>query len=473
MINSQPSKSWLTCEQPKAVRNKYTHELLSVPCGICPACRARKVLRNVPNILNESYAHKYTIFFTLTYKNKFLPRVNVLNYEPVDKDIDKFKNLCIQSKDYLELCDFNLPVCSSSDIQRFIKRLRQHISRSLSPSINFRYIISYDFGSTGFRPHYHGALIFNSDLLHEVISEFIDRAWSIYDRVNGVYESIGRIDVQDAYSCAKYIASYVQAIPDLPVIYQHRDFRARSLHSSSPSFGSCKRILESPEQILKNGLTVVTVYDVNTSDWKKVPLQRSDLYRLFPTIPSFSRINKVERLQIYSRFRKLSGYSRHERFELISRLCSFNSFLNDYLTLGNKFSADQLINKVDHVFYTVERLYHNADLYGISISDYDNLLADFYSKRQKLSLHFQFNYEHFYSQSFDQMTVDGLIDPLSVGNRRGLSKYLSLSPRNVDPCQHDPNYFNKMRALSNRLVKTKLNNAWLDEHPEFKQFHGK
>lgn len=469
-IVPQPSRSWFNCEYPIVVRNKYTHELLSVPCGKCHACRVRKVLRNVPDIINESYAHKYTIFFTLTYSNKFLPKINVLRYEsPTDNQ--SFKNLCLLSKDYLEMCDFNLPVCSSSDVQRFVKRLRQHISRSLSPEINFRYIISYDFGSTGFRPHYHGALFFNSDLLHENISDFISRSWSVYDRQRGVYEPIGRIDVQDAFNCAKYIASYVQAIPDLPLIYTHRDFRARALHSSSPSFGSCRVTLESPEKILRSGSTTITVYDVTTSTWKTQPLSRSDLYRLFPTIPTFGRINKNERLSIYRKFRKLSGFSRYERFELIHRFCSFDSFLNDYLTLGQKLSADQLLSKIDHVFYTVERLYFNADTYGYSISDYDNLIADFYSKRKELSLHFHFNYEKFYSQSYPQDIVDSIIDPLSVGNHRGLSKFLSLSPRKLDPCQVDSNYFHKMGEISNRLVKTKLNNAWLDEHPEFKQFH--
>ena len=56
-------------------------------CGRCPACRLDKANSWSLRLANEIEAIPFSIFFTLTYSNKYLP---VLQYVGVDDGIDGF-----------------------------------------------------------------------------------------------------------------------------------------------------------------------------------------------------------------------------------------------------------------------------------------------------------------------------------------------------------------------------------------------
>lgn len=63
------------CEHPLRVYNKYTRTYETVPCGKCNVCRNRRSASWVDRLEIERKAHKYCVFFTLTYSEEFVPKV--------------------------------------------------------------------------------------------------------------------------------------------------------------------------------------------------------------------------------------------------------------------------------------------------------------------------------------------------------------------------------------------------------------
>ena len=62
------------CLHPKRIVNPYTNESMVVPCGHCQACTLAKNSRYAFQCDLESYSSKHTLFITLTYANRFIPR---------------------------------------------------------------------------------------------------------------------------------------------------------------------------------------------------------------------------------------------------------------------------------------------------------------------------------------------------------------------------------------------------------------
>lgn len=120
------------CPQPIFVRKTQ----LSVPCGKCAACRARKANDWIIR-LNEEFKHSRSAYFvTLTYNELTVPLVDSLKI----------------NEETGELYTTKVQTLVKSDLQDFINLLRQYAP--------FRYFGIGEYGDKGDRPHYH-ILIFN------------------------------------------------------------------------------------------------------------------------------------------------------------------------------------------------------------------------------------------------------------------------------------------------------------------------
>lgn len=437
------------CEDPRLIRNRYNGQEIEVPCGKCPACQVKRITRLVPSILRESQCWKYAVFFTLTYKPKYRPYVYIPNYVPDEKYKEIFFSLKERSKDYLSFCKGRLPVCKTDDVQRFAKRLREYTFRKFGLRSCYRYCISGDYGSTTFLPHYHGILWFNDERIANEIEWLIGRSWSVLTKT-GQYEQIGRIDVQHAYSAARYVACYTQVSDRRPCILDYRDFRPKCQHSSSPSLGSLVRPLESIETIVKGGLTEVTYYDTESFQYRKQALSPLYVRRLFPQIPSFGSLYSLERNELYRICEHALGYDKSERISYFDRIYLVNSFFRDYITLGFDLSREQILAKYDRLYYAFKRFFLQSNILGISLYDYDELIERFRSNRKFKSLKKMYDYANKITHSFE--VVD-------------------LNKSKVDPFQVDHDYFMSMRQKFSKLIKRKCDNAYLELHPEYKQFH--
>lgn len=151
-------------------RPKFCHEgELCLPCGKCTECIKKRAIEWAQRAKHEISLHNENCFLTLTYDEDNLPSQFII------KD----------------------------DFQLFMKRLRKKLKKKI------RYMVSYEYGSQKFRPHFH-AIIFgysprNQKLLKKTpkgdslfTSEEIKNLW------NKGFHSIGTANEKTAF----YIASY-------------------------------------------------------------------------------------------------------------------------------------------------------------------------------------------------------------------------------------------------------------------------
>lgn len=275
MLNKEVIDKYLCsdCLRPIKVYNKYTHEVLYVPCGSCYSCLKNKSNRDTSLAMNIASNFKYCYFVLLSYSEDFLPRMEMtkednlgngrINYtfRSVNRNMivsgNKKGNLgsdivlndaefefthSMASSDYRDIivkshgrydfsrkcvvyprfedCDNLIPCCNTSDCQKFLKRLRFHIKTKYNEEIRF-YAVS-EYGPRTYRPHWHLLLFFNSEQVSKVISQRVSESWS-YGSTNCELSRGGT---------ASYVASYVNSNVCLPSLYiEHKEIRARSLHS--------------------------------------------------------------------------------------------------------------------------------------------------------------------------------------------------------------------------------------------------
>ena len=120
------------CEHPIRVPDRSNPgHFLYVPCGHCKACLTNRRNSWQSKLYAESKISAAVMFFTLTYDNKHLPVVRVvndtsvlykhrlINFKATDYDVNSFHPIT----SYADRQAF--AVCSKKDVQNFLKRLRR------------------------------------------------------------------------------------------------------------------------------------------------------------------------------------------------------------------------------------------------------------------------------------------------------------------------------------------------------------
>lgn len=249
----------MICEHPKIITNPYTHERLFVPCGHCIACSIRYQNKIALRIKNECYAHKYNIFFTLTYDNEHIPYVKLNDHHiyrglSSPEIIDTFDGDVIVSsspnimvtrngRSYPLFID-RFGVLYYKDIQNFLKKIRNAIQIKFQPSIlqesdyKLRYVVCGEYGGTTFRNHYHGIFHTNNEQLAKWLLKAICTLWSYCD-----WEQI-RIANEDALPSfvessngPKYVAKYTTKFDCQFSLAQHPFFHSFVKYSKRPYYG--------------------------------------------------------------------------------------------------------------------------------------------------------------------------------------------------------------------------------------------
>ncbi len=172
-----------------AIRKINDHQI--VPCGRCIGCRAEQGRQWAVRMIHEARMHESSVFVTLTYDQKRLP-----------------KNAELRPK----------------DLSGFIKGLRQAQDRRIT------FFGCGEYGEISQRPHYHSVL-FGVDFLDRDIgfdssrpdvwrSQALDRAWGL-----GIAEG-GSVTM----ASASYVAGYVR-----------KKIRARDYARANPVTGEILR----------------------------------------------------------------------------------------------------------------------------------------------------------------------------------------------------------------------------------------
>lgn len=344
MLNQEFIDKYLSaeCLKPVRVLNKYTNEVLYVPCGHCYSCVKNKASRDTSLAVNMASHFRYCYFVFLSYTDEFLPYMemydsspsglsdntyNMYRFRSINRDIrvvrkhgadrvindrefsivhsmtpDEYQDIIVKSHGrynfarrcvtYPEFsqCDNRIPYCNMCDCQLFLKRLRFKISKEYNEKICY-YVVS-EYGPRTYRPHWHMLLFFDSPQLAEVISQYVSSSWSYGDTTCELSRG----------GSASYVASYVNSSVCLPSLYvQHKEIRPRSAHSKGFSvnnvFPKQASIYEAEKlfDALLNGERV-------SLNGKAVQVFPSRAYKhtVFPRFPDFIRKRSYRSSDLFS-----------------------------------------------------------------------------------------------------------------------------------------------------------------------------
>lgn len=276
-----------------------------VPCGKCSACRLGRANDWSMRLGSEISATPYTIWFTLTYNNKYLPTLKrkvsdgkVVYYSDhsdnirfdgkrdvlrVD-DIEIVSGAVLTTPEIEKLNDSSrTSYLSKRDIQLFYKNLRKLLYETFEGNkgvcdYSLRYYCIGEYGSNTLRAHSHHLVFVQEKVVADfLMSKGLYTCWKMCDRtLFDKYCSLTGDGVRN------YVTQYVTSFASLPSIYSDKSVRPFRLASKSPSIG----FSEFDEQkIFEDVLRGIVYYDKTVSRIGAKYLLRypkSFLSRLFP-----------------------------------------------------------------------------------------------------------------------------------------------------------------------------------------------
>lgn len=487
-----------SCENPKRIFNPYLREFQFVACGRCNTCRTKRAYSWVKRIESECSCHKYSVFFTLTYSNDFVPLIQ-FDDDCCYRSFRTTQNYTVELPDFDDL-SFRLLnknmlfVLDSSHIQLFIKRLRSNIYEETKESTSsLRYYVVGEYGPTTFRPHYHGILWYDSARINSVFEKVFVKAWSKYDRVSCSYKPIGRVDWSYVNSnAAQYVAQYLNCTNNLPSVLALPAFRPFSLQSRRPPVGSLLQSDEQIREIFSKGLTKISLPPRKGEKPIASPLYPYLKSRLFPKCLRYSSLSHPYRVEVYRLAESVSedcfaGWSKEARSRLIERDIRklldniSHTFLYDYLAELSCSFVD--FRPIVRAVLISRKVLERARQFGCSLDYYVSRIELYYNNCEKQVLNSWYEFAELYSKHYDCVEllcsdldfVDSLVNTPSKLNPtllNELSSLPSVSPEKLSYL-HSSDYVN-MSFLSSKIVKdtskTKQKNDYLDLHPELKLF---
>lgn len=245
------------------VRVSVHGSFLYVPCGKCAGCLLHKSNEWCQRLSMEIENYPLSLAFTLTYTNKYLPKMMIglgLDGNPSWISDNSFNIRFDGVKDVYRSSDCELktaplsyapvpvtrldgsyiPYLSKRDIQLFLKTLRKKLYEKFQKTnkcYRFRYFIVGEYGETLFRPHYHSILFFEDKEVCEYARIYaIFASWQMCDK--------NRFDEFCSYCDSKassYLTQYFNSVSVLPEIYRTAEFSPWRLCSKSPAIGYSKR----------------------------------------------------------------------------------------------------------------------------------------------------------------------------------------------------------------------------------------
>ena len=276
----------MSCLHPIEIVNA-AGQLLKVPCGRCCACLNKKRFDNQTKVDLHMQKHKYNLFFTITYSDRYLPTYRVTRVSNSRMVIEQqterqlfndvfMRKLCFSYKTEEDKRLYELPfqrkyhptrknrrahvgthfdlihqrnafgVLSKRDIQLFLKSIRNETARKkklgvLRGDCKFTYYICGEYGPERFRPHYHGIISTNNESFAKFLSEALPKIWTMGDL---------RIEYTKGSSAGNYCAGYVNSFARLPKILSYKRFRPFVVHSTYYGY--------SPDEDLDKDISEIT-----------------------------------------------------------------------------------------------------------------------------------------------------------------------------------------------------------------------
>lgn len=342
------------CQNPRNIRNNRG-DIVTVSCGVCPECIARRALKKKKQCSDMCSLFKYVYFYTLTYSEEYVPTckyelIKVTNevegvecsYTQVKlidntirngkpsksygetkaefelhtlEDNDKFVTFIEMARPHgsaQNLHTDSVRVIDNTDLQKFIKRLRFAISNLYDEKIKHFSVSEY--GPKTFRPHFHGVLLFNSDKVAKNIVELVNKSWRY-----------GNTDTQIARDCtstSNYVAGYLNSFLYVPFFLNFKKICPRAFHSV--------RVFNCINREIRDFLYSKPRYCFTPFSFVKpsgifdyIPT-REGFNKLFPRCYNYAMQDRYSIQFLYKIYSKLVSEFKTDRPSDLTRACIFN-----------------------------------------------------------------------------------------------------------------------------------------------------
>lgn len=480
------------CFHPEMVYNRYTHKLITVPCGRCSYCRSQKSLQWSNRLELECQKHRYTIFGTLTYTDDCLPTksvdecVSVTSVKSIEKSID-----------YIESYAGYLPCALPKDFQDFMKRLRINLKRHYGiEKANLRYFCALEYGPTTFRPHFHYLLWFDDDRIAKNIKECVYTSWKSKNTLSSRRQWFRRNQTKFVlgYSCARYVAGYLNCLANVPPILLEKPFRTKHLQSINPSIGYGNLRKEQVYDIITGRVNTVSFVRPSNNRIVTIPLWRSFENRWLPKCLGYSSLTLSDRESLYSVYSSPRFGKDYYTFEfwvlrewfstcslsillrsvIPSECCSENGELFNLCSLRSIWETSRTFHGICQLFsFTPKLLVGYIDAY-YSRKEYTNLCVQLQSEIDWLEACPRDNYKLSY--------LPFLIDSQFYENLRSLSLETLNEYQTQFGCSRDffdlpffTTEYQSKKTFFDRLVdentKTRRKKDYVSSHPEYGRFY--
>lgn len=265
MASRYPSTKVLDyCYNP--VRLVVDNSVVYVPCGKCDGCVLHKANEWSMRLGAEIEDNIYSIFFTLTYSNKYLPTMvldselsdplqnfwtvnhnrnirfngkeDVLREEIYDGLYLPFGFVGITATNYVSDVPY-FPYSSKRDFQLYLKLIRKDLYERFKEGffqevekeedLRFRYYAISEYGETLLRPHVHSVILpYHPEVANYLCYEGLFKSWQMCDR-NMFQQYCHFADS----GCRGYITQYLTCSSRLPSVYHERPIRPWRLSSKT------------------------------------------------------------------------------------------------------------------------------------------------------------------------------------------------------------------------------------------------
>lgn len=433
-----------------------------VPCGKCDGCLLHKANTWSMRLGADIEANRNSIFFTLTYNNKYLPHaVSVGNnaYKVNHSSNIRFDSVKVKERkesfDYL-FSSHPIPVTngrldcvpylSKRDIQLWLKSIRKDIDlifKNYDFSQSIRYFIVGEVGPTPptHRPHYHGVIICDSHEVSEyLIEQGLYKNWQMCDR---------NLFQQYTHYCdsgAKgYVTQYLTGFTDLPKVYRTKEIRPFRLSSKSPSCGSTAF---NYQKVFEDAIIGIVEYTKDISRLNERTVLRYPkevINSLFPKCYRFSELSFIGLLRVYGGL-----YAIRQKFP--SHFRTLYSRLHPNLHASDEQATRSCLKW--------------CDKFGCHPHTYVYALDMFYYKSQMLALRSWYMSQNTHLNAFDNLKSYVNFSSLCLKYRSGvLSDYQQLVFSNF--LESFGIYLSDISSMSQRelddLLQYKVNDDYVSE----------
>lgn len=514
------------CLHPYTITNPYTHEVMSVPCGKCKACLNRRANKWSLRIQKETEANEHFLFVTLSYDSKVYHPVLSTAHIFDDDFMHQFgfedERLCDFRKDF-SATEFHtvyggLPFAPVRHLQLFIKRLRKLLYENSQIKDTERWLRYYairDVGTSTFRFHWHVCLWFKSQYFFDHARQIIPQAWFIVDEYDHTKRQIGNVDIEipeHPLAVAKYVANYITCLPDLPKVFQYKEFSPKSFFSKKPPIGTSAFTAEQIQQVFDNSLTQITLHQPASHKTMDVSLWRTLETQLFEKCIGYSRLSDCGRVALYefsSLFENFDAFRQYilrewssirdcGRSDITSTILHQSIRASLYSVFGDslpKYISETTFDRNETFKSTLLRLWRTSCRFvlfrqrvGYSALHHFEKIKNYWLKKEYNQLKKQLSIEEqVFSCPDPSLSPSDLlfvIDPLIIENERNLSSTLvseycrqfGLDDKNLSyEFFLNSDFYRSSRFFFDKyyldIKNKKLKSEYLDKHPVFKLLH--